>query len=284
MGNKFSASTITYYDIPMTDAVRRISDLGFDYVELFEHSWEFDGITEKLLKRIFANSRIKPVSWHDCPDSKFWAEQIEDVYCVVKQVRRRLDICAELDIKYLTLHYDFNEFSNTGDMVPGNHIIFNAFPEIIEYAKARNIVILFENGEKVLSEFLRLLCKQVNSPNVGVCLDIGHANLFEEVETTILATGSLVKHLHIHDNYGMRKDSGFSDLHLAPGEGSIDWRKCMEALKRINYQGVFNFELTCSQYARDGVADVKGFGNCLTLKERDKLLRQARKYLKQFLT
>jgi len=44
-------------------------------------------------------------------------------------------------------------------------------------------------------------------------------------------------HLHVHDN------SGKNDDHYFPFEGNIDWKKFVEGLKEINYQGVFMFEL-----------------------------------------
>jgi sugar phosphate isomerase/epimerase len=44
-------------------------------------------------------------------------------------------------------------------------------------------------------------------------------------------------HLHIHDNFGK------SDDHSMLFEGNIDWKGFVKVLKKINYQGVFMFEL-----------------------------------------
>ncbi|MFA6715391.1 MAG: sugar phosphate isomerase/epimerase [Victivallaceae bacterium] len=280
MKNKFSVNTGLYYDISLPDAVRRIAGLGFDYVELYRHSWEIDDVTREL-KEIFRDTGIKPLAWHDHHELIFWAEDdCRDIYFVVKQVKQRLDFCAELGVKYLTLHYDFEAYDAASPVSPDEHPVFKAFPEIIEYAERSGITILFENT-RVQTKFVRRLCELVDSPNIGMCVDIGHANLFEDIETALATAGNLTKCLHMSDNFGMRRDGGFSDLHLAPGEGGIDWRKCIQTLKNINYQGVFNFELCGSRYAREGVADIKGWGNYLPLKERDKLLRLARAHIKK---
>ena len=46
--------------------------------------------------------------------------------------------------------------------------------------------------------------------------------------------GDYIGCLHVHDN------DGIHDLHQAPYSGVIDWKEVMQALKDINYQGVFN--------------------------------------------
>lgn len=276
----FSANTGIYYDIPLPDAVKRIAKLGFEYVELYRHSWEIEDVAREL-NDIFKNTGIKPAAWHDHYEIIFWAKDNPgDIYCVVKQVKQRLDICAKLNVPYLTLHYDMPDYKP--GIFPGEHAVFKAFPEILEYAKQLGITILFENTG-VRSEFIFRLCRILDSPNIGVCLDIGHANLFENISDAVKNGAGLIKFLHMSDNFGMRKDGGFSDLHLAPGEGNIDWEKCMRALESIDYQGVFNFELNGSRYAREGVADIMGWGNYLPLTARDKLLRMAKAEIKKAL-
>ncbi len=44
-------------------------------------------------------------------------------------------------------------------------------------------------------------------------------------------------HIHIDDN------TGDSDAHMIPGEGSINYKSFVQALKGINYQGFVSAEL-----------------------------------------
>jgi sugar phosphate isomerase/epimerase len=83
---------------------------------------------------------------------------------------------------------------------------------------------------------LRGLILRTGSDAVGVCLDLGHANIVAELRHTSLArlvepVADLVVLVHLHDNLGARQlvspeaaiavDPLRLDLHLAPGAGTL---------------------------------------------------------------
>ena len=84
---------------------------------------------------------------------------------------------------------------------------------------------------------VRALARRLGSPAVGLCLDIGHANVIAGLRRTslhrmIAPVLDLVTMFHVHDNLGARwraadQRPGIDplrlDLHLAPGRGSINW-------------------------------------------------------------
>lgn len=72
---------------------------------------------------------------------------------------------------------------------------------------------------------------------VGVCLDLGHANIQENVLNAIRATGDRLIHVHASDNHSVRDD------HLVPGRGSIPWEKSIDALREVGFPGAFTVEL-----------------------------------------
>ena len=49
--------------------------------------------------------------------------------------------------------------------------------------------------------------------------------------------GNSIKMLHLHDN------NGFTDQHLIPAQGNIDWPAVFDALDEIGYDGYYNYEL-----------------------------------------
>ena len=61
--------------------------------------------------------------------------------------------------------------------------------------------------------------------NFGVCFDYAHVHAFgdeTQIESWVKALSPYVKHIHINDN------DFTADLHLALGEGKIDWKRFKE--------------------------------------------------------
>jgi sugar phosphate isomerase/epimerase len=78
-------------------------------------------------------------------------------------------------------------------------------------------------------------------PELGLHLDIGHANLRTEQNTTdqiLAAYGSRLRHVHLHDNKG-----GISDLHLPLGAGNLDTGHYVRSLKQSGYNGTITLEV-----------------------------------------
>ncbi|MFN8151646.1 MAG: sugar phosphate isomerase/epimerase [Solirubrobacterales bacterium] len=90
---------------------------------------------------------------------------------------------------------------------------------------------------------LRALARRISSPAVGLCLDVGHANVVAGLRRTSLTRMvepvlDMVALLHVHDNLGARwirderpeLDPVRLDLHLPPGRGSIQWETVAPSL------------------------------------------------------
>jgi sugar phosphate isomerase/epimerase len=78
-------------------------------------------------------------------------------------------------------------------------------------------------------------------PELGLHLDIGHANLlvpYNMTESILQAYGSRLRHVHLHDNKG-----GGADLHLALGCGNVDVSRSIRALAECGYDGTITLEV-----------------------------------------
>jgi len=71
---------------------------------------------------------------------------------------------------------------------------------------------------------------------LGWCFDAGHANLRNDTDMLRLYPQRLIA-THLHDN------NGLSDQHLLPGQGSVDWKSIVSALKDAGYGGPLNLEV-----------------------------------------
>ncbi|MRR10743.1 sugar phosphate isomerase/epimerase, partial [bacterium] len=76
---------------------------------------------------------------------------------------------------------------------------------------------------------------------LGFHLDIGHANLQNDYNTTaemLEAFGRRLRHVHLHDNKG-----GAHDLHLPLGAGNLDAPGCIRMLQDHGYDGTITLEV-----------------------------------------
>ncbi|MEM2118224.1 MAG: sugar phosphate isomerase/epimerase family protein [Candidatus Bathyarchaeia archaeon] len=72
--------------------------------------------------------------------------------------------------------------------------------------------------------------------DVGLVLDVGHANINGQIERFMETFASRIVHVHAHDN------DGKSDQHLGIGHGTVNWENFAKTLQRIAYDKVVVIE------------------------------------------
>ena len=81
-----------------------------------------------------------------------------------------------------------------------------------------------------------------DSLSIGVTWDTGHANIsMQDQVKSLEKVGSRLVLVHLNDNFGE------DDIHLAPFLGNIRWDGVMKTLKKIDYRGSLNMEVTTSR-------------------------------------
>jgi len=96
-----------------------------------------------------------------------------------------------------------------------------------EKAESIGIKIAIENIFEDSPANLRLLMKEMDSDNFGICFDTGHCNLFSKIPLSewLDNLAPYIIELHLHDN------DGSSDQHLPIGDGVFDFRVLFNMLK-----------------------------------------------------
>ena len=115
--------------------------------------------------------------------------------------------------------------------------------DLSDYAKEYEIIVCLENMPfpefpiATVEHDLEML-KRLNRDNLKICLDTGHAAIFNKsnVASSVRLIGDLLEAVHIHDNMGE------IDEHLNPGDGIIDWNGFAAALKDIGFNKVVSLE------------------------------------------
>jgi len=89
---------------------------------------------------------------------------------------------------------------------------------------------------KRLQDFALFYSELGSDGNIGITLDIAHANTNQQVFDFIEKFADKIVHVHISDNEGKY------DSHRGIGYGKIDWEAVAKALKGINYKGIVMLE------------------------------------------
>jgi sugar phosphate isomerase/epimerase len=81
-------------------------------------------------------------------------------------------------------------------------------------------------------------------PQLNLTLDIGHAQLLAEENTSlgfVARHAERIRHVHVHDNHG--GNSPEHDLHLPLGQGIIDFKGIFQGLLATGYDRGISLEL-----------------------------------------
>jgi sugar phosphate isomerase/epimerase len=159
-------------------------------------------------------------------------------------VNRRLDMTFEaaltLRAKRVVLHSGFRPeidmFKLWDTWMIGNIEFWQE--EIRRWADA-GISIVLENDLDQVPDYLVKLVDEVNHASLGLCLDIGHLNLFSQLEGTewVRKMAGWLYHIHLHDN------DGNEDKHWPIGRGMISFEPFFEAVMRYSPDATLSLEV-----------------------------------------
>lgn len=158
-------------------------------------------------------------------------------------LKKSLEITAELGAKICVIHPDnFKGVKENTEM----------YLELLPFAKQYGVKIATENMWNWVSEgvccpaacsdekdFLAHM-KAIDDPYFVACVDVGHAELKglnTSAEKIILTLGDYIQALHLHDV------DLYHDLHDSLFSQKVDFVPIVNALKTINYKGVFSLEV-----------------------------------------
>jgi sugar phosphate isomerase/epimerase len=155
------------------------------------------------------------------------------------ELRRCVDAFAAIGARWMNIHPDRHApMHDRGFFVQRN---LETLAELLPYAREHGVGLMIENlpgdfnSARELAELLDPL------PELGLHLDIGHANLMvghSTVDELVQAYGPRLRHVHLHDNKG-----GAADLHLPLGTGTVDVRGAVRQLQRLGYDGTITLEV-----------------------------------------
>ena len=210
-------------------------------------SWNIDA---PAVKRMLEANNLRVVG-HTAPFLPI-ASPVEELrQAALHEFRRCIDVFQRVGAQWMNVHPGVSPMHDRAFTVQRN---LESLRELLTYGRQKGLGIMIENlpdgfnTAQQLSELLDPLAE------LGLHLDIGHANLMTISNTTreiLAAYGDRLKHVHLHDNRG-----GNLDLHLPLGAGNVDVADSVTALKSCGYGGTITLEVFATDlnhllYSRD---------------------------------
>ncbi|BCS34523.1 hypothetical protein TBR22_A37510 [Luteitalea sp. TBR-22] len=112
----------------------------------------------------------------------------------------------------------------------------DALAPVAERVGVQIAVEIIPNALSTARQLVRLI-EDEERPELGICLDVGHARLQGDVIDALETVAGYLVTTHLHDNRGRADD------HLVPFDGVIDWDELLIGFHKVGYDGTLLFEL-----------------------------------------
>jgi len=157
----------------------------------------------------------------------------------VDELKRCIAAFATVGARWMNLHPDRIAPMHDRRFIIEKNI--QSLRELFVEAHRFDIGLMIENLPGSFNSVMQLSELMDPLPELGMHLDIGHANLLTDRNTTsdlLIAYGSRLRHVHLHDNKG-----GSADLHLPLGAGTIEVPHYIHMLQATGYDGTITLEV-----------------------------------------
>ena len=166
----------------------------------------------------------------------------EDPVEKTRQTIRSIEICGELGIPMTVVHAGVKRNTPQEETFRLNKEFYNKLLPTMEktgvMVLVENVGIADNNGRFYMNSAQRLVefVEYFDHPLMGICWDIGHANVFGAQHDEIVKLGKHLKAIHYNDNDRVK------DLHTAPFLSTLDNGDAVRGLVDADFRGPFTFE------------------------------------------
>ena len=225
---------------PILEEIEWMADLDLDFVDLTLEppaaaSWNVDA---RAVRAALERNRLKVVghtAWY-LPMASAIPELRK---AALEELKRCLERFAEVGAKWMNIHPDRNTPWHSREFyIQGN---VDTLERLLPVSQKYGVGLMIENLPRDYNSAPQLGELLSRLPDLGLHLDIGHANLEVPHNTTteiLDAWGERLRHVHLHDNKG-----GFADLHMPLGTGTVDVSAALGALRNCGYDGTITLEV-----------------------------------------
>ena len=156
---------------------------------------------------------------------------------ITKRLEKSIQYAQELGCLLWVFHPGFH--SAISSFYPGWdwRVNLESVKTLLELGRKYNVKIAIEN----IPEIFPSLLKSVNDfsrfydeldEDVGMVLDVGHANVNGQTKEFMDKFRDEIIHMHVSDNDGKQ------DSHLGIAKGTVDWQDFAKSFRRMQFRGV----------------------------------------------
>jgi sugar phosphate isomerase/epimerase len=239
---KIGLSTLFCLGEPFQSLVRRLREVDVRYVELLDeglHRLENERI--KTLKKIAESKDLKLTLHSPFADINIAAPNPVLRKTILKLQKKSILHASQLGCQVWVFHPGLR--TGISFFYPDKDWQLNleSVRILLKFARKHDVEIAIEN----VPEPYPFLMKNVEDfsrfynelgEDIGLTLDVAHANLNDEIQEFITHFSDKFVHVHVSDNEGVH------DSHLGIGYGNIDWERVAEMMKKVGYGNIVVLE------------------------------------------
>jgi sugar phosphate isomerase/epimerase len=241
-------STGCFYHQSILDCLPLIRESGFSMIEVCsspEHLHFRDLKSVQVAAERIKELGMEAYSFHApfAPDIDIASSDSGQRATSVAEILKAADAAALLRVHYFVLHPGPENPAAipAAEQLPRMQHVVESLNEVARHCKELGIMCVLENKLPHLlfgntSDILWIL-DGINTAEVGVCLDTGHAFLAGDMRNLVRKLGGHLRMIHAHDN------GGTDDNHWPPGDGKIDWETFLRDLIDARFRGALILEV-----------------------------------------
>jgi len=247
ISDNYAMTTWTYEKKSINEALYKIANAGFKFVEIFGNLIHLDprlhpDISE--IKHILKKLGLRVDSIH-APYTGlalgYPKIQLKKEWLTI--LGKTMEFASELEAKYVIVHVtSFSEEITDAMYAKCIEISLDYINDLAEMARKLGLELALENlpyyTAPQFTWSLKDLSKIFTNPNIGFCYDIGHSpvNGFN-YKSEINSVGKRLIVTHVSNN------DGKYDHHWLPDNGILDWLEIKKELDRSGYKNRYTLEI-----------------------------------------
>ena len=237
-------STLFCLGEPFSSMLKRLTEFDVNYVELIDESQHaLNRKRVNVLKRLARENGLEFTVHAPFADINIAAPNSVLRRVMLKRLEKSLGYAHQLRSLQWVFHSGWK--SPVSEFYPNLdwQINLRSVRTLVTIGKKLGVDISIENTPepfhflvKRMQDFALFYSELGSDFDIGMTLDIAHANTSQQLFDFIDKFADKIVHVHISDNEGKY------DSHKGIGYGKIDWEAVAKGLKKINYKGIVILE------------------------------------------